>query len=126
MPSSLQIGFKKKGHFRTGGDLAAAMEKQITPPLLSAGRLMVKAIQGETPVRTGYLRRSTDLSSPQRRGAVYLVHIEAGAPYARFVNRRGRSRGYFERGVRRGEARVRGELQDAGKGLPLSAIWVSG
>ena len=73
-------------------------EQRVVSIQEEALQITRREVQGAAPVVTGRLRRSVVI----RGGSVWVL-----APYAGWVNRRGKSRGYIERGVRRAKRLLR-------------------
>jgi hypothetical protein len=121
--SGFTFRLRKSGRFATDGVLKGKADRVMAPYVKRAGHTMQEAIKSVTPVDTGYLRRTTTASLPDWRGEVLRVKLKIEAPYAKYVNRRGRSAGYIERGIARGKPNAMQILRDGARALSHD-LWV--
>lgn len=121
--AAFSLVLKRNGHLAREGELRALVERHLDPHLRRAGLAVEAGVKTVAPVRTGTLRRSVNTGSPQWHGKVRRVQVGTTLIYAPIVNRRGRSKGYFKRGIDASKGTARNILRDGVRGLGRE-LWV--
>ena len=108
----------KAGHFKEGADLKRLIEQELDPALIHGAKAMRDAIRSVTPVVSGNLHNRTDITSPEWEHGLRRISVVADTPYARRVNLTSRkNRGYWEKGVLKGNRATVTNVGQADRGL---------
>jgi hypothetical protein len=120
---AFSMKLKRNGHLARESELRALVERHLDPHLRRAGLAVQAGVQGVTPVRTGTLRRSMNTGQPEWAGKRRRVKVGTALIYAPIVNRRGRSKGYFKRGIDASKGQARNILQSGVRDLARE-LWI--
>ena len=123
MPKGFSITVKQRGQAAVGNRLRDLVERHLDPHIKRAGLAVQGGVQESTPVRTGTLRRSMTTGQPVWHGRVRRVQVGTNLVYGPIVNRRGRSRGYFKRGVDK-RAHIARRMLEQGAHALGREVWV--